>query len=86
MQSFVDYVQQSFGDPPALMVMYTAENVLAVDSVKRGGVMNIVYEEADGTEIRVLFAAPDGQTQLVREPSPTKRPDWDRSPVNPFPD
>ena len=85
-QSFVDYVQQSFGDPPALMVMYTAENVLAVDSMKRGGVMNIVYEEADGTEIRVLFAASDGQTQLVREPSPTKRPDWDRSPVNPFPD
>jgi len=75
-QAYTDYVQQSFNDPPGLMFMYSAENVLAVDSVDENGGVKIVYEEADGQEINVIFDDESDALFYGRAPSPANYPDW----------
>jgi len=77
-QAYVDYVQQNFGDPPGLMFMYTAENVLAVEGRPNGSMVQIIYEEANGQQIDVIFDDPNDQLEFIRMPSPVNLPDWAR--------
>lgn len=72
---YVDYVQSDFWDPPGLMFLYTGENVLAVDSMPTGGGVEIVYEEAGGLEIQVIFDDPGDSLTYRRAPSPRELPD-----------
>ncbi len=78
--AYVDYVQQTFGDPPALMFMYTAENVLAVDGLHMDGRVQIVYEDANGLPIDVIFDNPADHLEHIREKSPENLPDWNAAP------
>lgn len=83
-QSYVDYVQNKFNDPPGLMFMYDAENVLAVDSVSIGGKNQITYEEANGLEQTVVFDDPNDNLTYGRAKSPANLPDWNMSPDGVF--
>ncbi len=76
-QSYVDYVQTTFSDPPGLMFRYTAENVLAVDGAQSQSGVEIIYEEAGGQPIEVIFDDPNDSLTVVRRPSPQSIPDWD---------
>ena len=75
-ENYVNYVQDAFNDPPGLMFLYTAENVLAVDSLRVGSETQIVYEEADGIPIEVVFDDPADQLTHGRAESPEHIPDW----------
>ncbi len=74
-QSYVDYVQQTFNDPPGLMFMYTAENVPAVDSVPNGSIIQILFEDSP-LDITVVFDDPNDKLEFGRAPAPSRIPDW----------
>ena len=78
-ESYVNYVQTTFHEPPALMFRYTAENVLAVDSL-HGDTVQIVYEEANGQQIEVIYDDPNDHVEMVRAESPAHIPDWSSNP------
>lgn len=79
--SFVDYMQSTYNDPPGLMFMYTAENCLAIDSVNDGGtVITIVYEKAPGVNVNVIFDDPGDSLDYKFVTPPTELPDWDSQP------
>ena len=75
-QSYVDYMQQSSSNFPGLIFMYSAENVLAIDSLRLEDGIDIVYEEANGQEITVVFDDSTDSLGYRREKSPLKLPDW----------
>ena len=77
---FVLYVQQTFGDPPGLMFMYTAENVLAVDSLRTSDGVQIVYEDAQGQPVQVIYDIPEDRLTFARAESPKNLPDWSQLP------
>ena len=77
---YVIYVQQTFSDPPGLMLQYTAENVLAVDSLRGDSGVQIVYEDAQGLPIRIIYDIPEDALTFARAESPTKLPDWNSLP------
>lgn len=77
---YVDYVQATFNDPPGLMFMYTAENVLAVDGAPSQSGVQIIYEEANGQEINVVFDDPADSLTFIRAESPKNLPDWSQRP------
>ena len=62
------------------MFCYTWENVLAIDSMPTGGGVEIVYEEAGGLEIQVIYDDPGDSLTYRRAPSPQELPDWSRLP------
>lgn len=84
-QDYVDYVQATFNDPPGLMFMYTAENVLAVDGAPTQSGVQIIYEEANGQQINVVFDDPGDSLTFVRAESPQNLPDWSQLPDGIFP-
>lgn len=84
-QAYVDYVQQTSGDAPGLMFMYTAENTPAVDGVFMGEQVDILYEEAEGLNIRVIFDDTRDKLYFKRAPSPQTLPDWSQAPDAVFP-
>ncbi len=73
---YVTYIQDTFGDPPGLMFMYTARNCLAVDGARDQSGVRIIYEEAPGVEISVIFDDPGDSLTFVRAPAPRDLPDW----------
>ena len=75
-EDYVNYVQATFHEPPAMMFRYTAENVLAVDS----NGTQIIYEEANGLQIEVIFDNPGDNMGLARAESPVQLPDWNTAP------
>lgn len=75
-ESYVNYVQDSFNDPPGLMFKYSAENVLAVEGRPNGSMVQIIYEEANGQKIDVIFDAPNDPLEFIRAASPVNLPDW----------
>ena len=75
-ESFVNYVQQAFGDPPGLMFKYTAENCLAIDSVRQNGKVNIVYEAAQGVGLNVIFDDPADDLDYYQTDPPKNLPEW----------
>ena len=79
-KAYVDYVQQNMSDAPGLMFMYTSENVLAVDSLRTDGRVQIVYEDAGGLLIEVIFDDPGDKLDFAREASPENLPDWSSIP------
>ncbi len=83
-QSYVDYVQEKFNDPPGLMFMYDAENVVAVDGVHNNGGIKITYEEANGLKQNVIFDDPNDSLTYGRAPSPANLPDWNALPDGVF--
>lgn len=84
-QDYVDYVQQTFNDPPGLMLMYTAEDVLAVDGPQSQSGVQIIYEEANGQQINVVFDDPGDSLTFIRKASPKNLPDWSQLPDAIFP-
>lgn len=83
-QDYVDYVQKTTFDPPGLMFLYTAENVLAVDCVRSQSGIQITYEEAKGLPITVIFDDPSDSLTFGRAASPSQLPDWNALPDYPF--
>ena len=75
-QDYVNYVQSDFGDPPGLMFMYKASDVLAVDGAPTQNGVAIIYEEAGGLPIHVIFDDPSDQLTFERRPSPQQLPGW----------
>jgi hypothetical protein len=75
-QDYVNYVQSDFGDPPGLMFMYKASDVLAVDGARTQNGVAIIYEEAGGLPIHVIFDDPSDQLTFERRPSPQQLPGW----------
>lgn len=78
--SYVDYVQQTFYEPPAIMFLYTAENVLAVDGARDSSGVQILYEDAGGLPIQVIYDDPADHVTFQRMPSPATLPDWKNLP------
>lgn len=82
--SFVGYVQNSFGDPPGMMFKYTAENCLAIDGLRGADGVTIIYEDAPGVELEVIYDDPgDSMTHSV-VPGPVSRPDFGACPDHAF--
>jgi len=77
---FVRYVQEAFGDPPGMMFKYTAENCLAIDSRTENNGVVIIYEDAPGVNIEVIFDDPGDALSHVIVPSPANRPDFGVNP------
>lgn len=76
-QAFVTYVQDAFNDPPGLMFQYTAENCLALDSVRQGNQVTIVYEADPQVELHVIFDDPGDNLSFTQVDPPKNRPDWE---------
>ncbi len=75
-EAFVNYVQQSFGDPPGMMFKYMAENCMAIDSRNENGKMNIVYEAAPGVNLEVIFDDPNDSLGYYQTDPPKNLPNW----------
>ena len=71
-QNYVDYVQREFGDPPALMFQYTAENCLAVDSNNH----QVIYEDTGMDFVKLIFDNPSDNMEFIWSCAPQKLPDW----------
>jgi len=78
-RQYVDYVQAEYNDPPGLMFMYTAENCLAMDSLREQNGITIVYERKDGVEINVIFDDQSDNLFTDFADSPMNLPDWSKS-------
>lgn len=83
-QSYVNYVQQTYHEPPALMFMYTADNCLAIDSEMRQDGVSIIYEDALGHAPTVIFDNPNDSVDMRLEKAPENRPIWDHEGNYPF--
>lgn len=79
-QDYVNYVQNDTVDPPGLMFQYTAENVLAVSGNYFGNGGQIIYEDANGQQMEVVFDDPYDNLTHTRAASPKNIPDWNRLP------
>ncbi len=75
-EAFVNYVQQSFGDPPGMMFKYMAENCMAIDSRNENGKMNIVYEAAPNIALEVIFDDPGDNLGYYQIEPPKNLPKW----------
>ncbi len=75
-QDFVNYVQSTFSDPPGLMFQYTAENCLAIDSLRDGEKINIVYEAAPNVRLNVIFDDPGDSLGYFQTDPPKNLPNW----------
>ncbi len=73
---FVNYVQQTFGDPPGLMFKYTAENCMAVDSRNENGGMKIIYEANPKINLEVIFDDPNDSLDYYQIDPPKNLPNW----------
>ena len=76
-QSYVNYVQQNYNEPPAMMFLYTADNCLAIDSERRPDGVTIVYENSIGDAMQVIFDNPGDSVDMRFEKTPANRPAWD---------
>ncbi len=81
LETFADYVQDRFGDPPAVMETYTAENCAAVDGIRDGDKTVIIYE--DSVQVKVLYKA--SMVELRYITAPKFLPDWSKEPSYQFP-
>jgi len=77
-KSYVDYVQAQYNDPPGLMFMYTAENCLAIDSLRTQKGITIVYEKNDDMVLDVIFDDQVDNLWFEYAQPPVNLPDWSR--------
>ena len=63
-----------------MMFKYTAENCLAIDSRTENNGVVIIYEDAPGVNIEVIFDDPGDALSHVIVPSPANRPDFGVNP------
>lgn len=75
-QRYVDYVQNTYNDPPGLMFLYDAQNCLAIDSVRKNNQVTIVYEDVQGIDLQVIFDDSADALDHSLVPSPVNRPVW----------
>ena len=75
-ESFVNYVQQAFGDPPGMMFKYTAENCMAIDSRSENGEMKIIYEALPDIALEVIFDDPNDNLGYYQTDPPKDLPNW----------
>ncbi len=81
---FVECVQNTFGDPPGMMFKYTAENCLAIDGLRGEDGVTIIYEDAPGVELEVIFDDPNDSMTHTIVPGPGSRPDYSAFPGHAF--
>lgn len=75
-ESFVEYVQSSFPDPPGMMFKYTAENCLTVSGQRANGGVTIIYEDVPEVNIEIIFDDPNDNLEYTTAPSPSVAPDF----------
>lgn len=84
-QSFVNYVQSDFNDPPGLMFQYTADNCLAIDGVRSNSGVVITYEDRPSVKVNVIFDDPGDSLTCDFVAPPKNLPDWSAEKSYDFP-
>ena len=77
LEAYAAYIQESFNDPPGLIVRYTASEVPAVDSpMRQDGSVEIVYAEMNDLDLQILYDDPNDSLTFRFESAPERQPDW----------
>ena len=76
MEAYADYIQATFGDPPGLIVKYTAADVPAVDSVRSQSGIEITYAQMNDIELEILFDDPGDSLTFTFTDAPSQFPNW----------
>lgn len=84
-EAFANYVQDTFNDPPGLMFQYTAEDCLAVDSIREQNGITILYGVPQGVNIQVVFDDPNDSLFPGFTDPPARTPEWFKSQPYAFP-
>ncbi|MBQ2755946.1 MAG: hypothetical protein IJF27_04675 [Oscillospiraceae bacterium] len=72
-QRYASYILERFNTPPAMLVMYTAENSLSTAFIS--DTVTVVYEDKN-TELLTLHDNDSDDLTLELRPSPSSAPDW----------
>ena len=77
LQDYVDYIQETFSDPPGLIERYTADDVPACACVfGQDGAVEILYAEMNNIDLEILFDDPADSLTFRLAPAPTRQPNW----------
>ena len=77
LQDYVDYIQETFSDPPGLIECYTADDVPACACVfGQDGAVEILYAEMNNIDLEILFDDPADSLTFRLAPAPTRQPNW----------
>ena len=74
LRCFVNYVQDTFNDPPGLMFRLTCENVPPIDGVSTGNGIAITHPESYEPYITCIFDDPNDTLTHTYAPDPTRDP------------
>lgn len=74
---FVNYVRDAFSDPPGLMFKYTAEDCLAVTSLRGQNGVTILYEDNPDVNVEIIYDDPKDSLFCKFEGGPKEFPNWD---------
>ena len=80
LQSYVDFVQNVFFDPPGLMFLESAPDTADLDGVFRNGKIYITYTDDPAVTVKNIFDDPNDQLEYAFAPAPTSEPDWSALP------
>ena len=75
-EAYAEYIQATFGDPPGLIVKYTAADVPAVDSVRSQSGIEITYAQMNDIELEILFDDPGDSLTFTFTDAPSQFPNW----------
>ena len=75
-EAYAEYIQATFGDPPGLIVKYTAADVPAVDSVRSQSGIEITYAQMNDIELEILFDDPGDSLTFTFADAPSQFPNW----------
>lgn len=76
LEAYADYIQATFGDPPGLIVKYTAADAPAVDSVRSLSGIEITYAQMNDIELEILFDDPGDSLTFAFTDAPSQFPNW----------
>ena len=75
-EAYAEYIQAAFGDPPGLIVKYTAADAPAVDSVRSQSGIEITYAQMNDIELEILFDDPGDSLTFTFTDAPSQFPNW----------
>ena len=75
-EAYAEYIQATFGDPPGLIVKYTAADVPAMDSVRSQSGIEITYAQMNDIELEILFDDPGDSLSFTFTDAPSQFPNW----------
>ena len=76
-EAYAEYIQATFGDPPGLIVKYTAADAPAVDSVRSQSGIEITYAQMNDIALEILFDDPGDSLTFTFTDAPSQFPNWD---------